>query len=105
MGLLTLEHLTFRFSGALSRREHLPGKAPTAQLTRIDTADRLFSALFNTHNKCTGVCRFVRGVPVGIARHVAELWSFAGWQNPLTQLRPTDPIAQLSEADDHFRVT
>jgi hypothetical protein len=36
---------TFRFSGALSSREHQPGKAPTAQLTRIDAADRLFSVL------------------------------------------------------------
>jgi len=35
--------LSFRFSGALSSRERLPGKTPTAQLTRIDAADRLFS--------------------------------------------------------------
>jgi hypothetical protein len=35
--------LTCRLTGALSPREHLPGKAPTAQLTRIDAANRLFS--------------------------------------------------------------
>ena len=51
-------------------------KAPTAQLTRIDAADRLFSVPFNTHNKCTGVCRFVRGIPVGIGRRVVDLWGF-----------------------------
>ena len=33
---------------------------------------------FNTHNKCTGVCRFVRGVPVGIGRRIAALWGFCG---------------------------
>ena len=33
---------------------------------------------FNTHNKCTGVCRFVRGIPVGSDRRVAELWGFCG---------------------------
>jgi len=27
---------------------------------------------FNTHNKCTGVCRFVRGISVGISRRVAD---------------------------------
>ena len=33
---------------------------------------------FNTHNKCTGVCRFVRGIPVGIGCRVADLWGFCG---------------------------
>ena len=33
---------------------------------------------FNTHHKCTGVCRSVRGIPVGIRRRVAELWGFCG---------------------------
>jgi len=31
---------------------------------------------FNTHNKCTGVCRFVRGISVGISPRVADLWGF-----------------------------
>jgi len=33
---------------------------------------------FHTHNKCTGVCRFVRGILVGIGRRVADLWGFCG---------------------------
>ena len=37
------QRTTFRFSEALSPREHLPGKGPNSQLTRIDAADRLFS--------------------------------------------------------------
>jgi hypothetical protein len=42
---------------------------------------------FNTHNKCIGVCRFVRGFPVGIRRHVADLWGFCGPRKiPLTCL-------------------
>jgi hypothetical protein len=37
---------TFRFSGALCHPESTNlEKAPTAQLTRIDAADRLFSVL------------------------------------------------------------
>jgi hypothetical protein len=32
----------------------------------------------NTHNKCTGVCRFVRGIPVGTAHRAADLWGFCG---------------------------
>jgi len=38
-----IELPTFRFSEGLSSREHLPGKAPTVQLTRIHAAGRLFS--------------------------------------------------------------
>ena len=33
---------------------------------------------FNTHNKCTGVCHFVCGIPVGIGYRVAGLWGFCG---------------------------
>ena len=33
---------------------------------------------FNTYNKCTGVCRFVRGIPVGIGCRVVELRGFCG---------------------------
>jgi hypothetical protein len=35
--------LSFRFSEALSPRKHLPEKAPTAELTRINAGHRLFS--------------------------------------------------------------
>ena len=39
------------------------------------------------HNKCIGVCRFVRGIPVGIGLRVADLWAR---RSPLTCLaRPT----------------
>lgn len=70
---------------ALSPREHLPENAPTAKLTRIDTADRPFSVPL-THNQCTGVCRYVRGISVGISRRVASLWGAVGSQRPLTSL-------------------
>ena len=81
--------MTFRFSGGLSSRENLPGKAPTAQLTRIDAAHRLVSVPLNTHNKCTGVCRFVCGIPVGIGRRVADLWGFCGARGSLRRAWPT----------------
>jgi hypothetical protein len=62
-------------------------KAPTAQLTRIDAAVTGCSPHLNTHNKCTGVCRFVRGIPVGIRHRVAELWGSCGArESPLTCL-------------------
>jgi hypothetical protein len=36
--------MSFRFSGALLPREHVPEKiAPTAQLTRIDADEQVFS--------------------------------------------------------------
>jgi hypothetical protein len=56
----------------------LPGKSSNSP---AHTHRRCLPAVlrtFNTHNKCTGVCRFVRGIPVGIGRRVAELWGFCG---------------------------
>src|SRR4029077_11395521 len=53
-------------------------KASVAQLTRIYAADRLFSVPFTRITKCTGVCRFVRGIPVAIGYRVAGLWGFCG---------------------------
>ena len=49
------------------------------------------SPCLNTHNKRTRVCRFVRGIPVGIDRRVADLWGFCGARkSPLTCLaQPT----------------
>ncbi|SRR6266567_6744763 len=63
------------------------------------------SRAFNTHNKCTGVCRFVRGIPVGTATVARTCGISVGPAEALTQPRPTDPVAQLPDADDHFRVT
>ncbi len=40
---IAVDDVTHRLTGGLSSREHLAGKAPAAQLTRIDAADRLFS--------------------------------------------------------------
>ena len=103
--------MSYRFSGGLSPREHLSGKPPTALLTRIDAADRLFSVSFNTHNKRTGVCRFVRGIPVGIGRRVAELWGFCGARRSPRLGRPTrhgyaSPADfRILTLDDHFPVT
>ena len=61
---------------------------------------------FNRRNKCTGVCRLVRGISVGIGDRVAELWGFcgraaeaSGWSG---QPRPEHQTPQLPESDDHF---
>ena len=80
-------------------------KASTAQLTRINAADRLFSVPFNTHNKCTGVCRFVRGIPVGIRHRVAALWGFCGLAEASGWVgRPpwSTQVPGLPNPDDHF---
>ena len=72
----------------------LTGKRlPSAQLTRIGAADRVFSVLFNTLNKCIGVCRFVRGIPVGTGRRAADLWDFCG-----ARKRPFDLPGQPAPA-------
>ena len=77
----------------------LTKKAPTAQLTRIDAADRQFSVPLNTHNKCTGVSRFVRG----IGRRVAELWVSVGLAEALDRSSRSDighQVPQRPENDD-----
>ena len=38
---------------------------------------------FNTHNKCTGVCHFVRGIPVGSAAVSRTCGVSVGSQEPL----------------------
>jgi hypothetical protein len=47
--------------------------------------------IFNTNNKCTGVCRFIRGVPVGI---------YDAWTGVLRTADPrfefTDPLLRHS---------
>ena len=89
-----------RFSGALSSREHLPGKGSDSPAHTHRRWRPAFLRAFNTHNKCTGVCRFVRGISVGIGHRAADLGGFCGApQKPLTQPRPTGPVAQLPEAD------
>jgi len=46
--------------------------------SRASTLPSGYFPYLNTHNKCTGVCRFVRGIPVGISHRVADLWGFCG---------------------------
>ena len=61
---------------------------------------------FNTHHKCTGVCRSVRGIPVGIRRCVAELWGFCGLAEALDwpgRGSTGTQVPRLPDADDHFR--
>ena len=53
------------------KRLQQPGSRASALVTGC-------SPCLNTHNKCTGVCRFVRGIPVGIGRRVGGLWSSVG---------------------------
>ena len=69
---------TFRFQEVYHPESTYLEKPPTAQLTRIDAADRLFSVSLTHITSVPGVCRFVRGIPVGIGRRVAELWGFCG---------------------------
>jgi hypothetical protein len=64
-----------RLSGGLSSREHLPGKGPDSPAHAHRPA---VLRTFNMHNKCTGICRFVRGIPVGIRHRVAALRGFFG---------------------------
>jgi hypothetical protein len=80
---------SYRFSGPLSPREHLPEKAPTAQLTRIGAADRLFSVPLTR----------ITSVPECAVQSVGFLWGsatvsrscgvFAVAHKPLTG--PADP--------------
>jgi hypothetical protein len=58
MGSITLKALTWKSS-----------KSPAHAHPRWPPA--IFRT-FNTHNKCTGVRRFVRGISVGISRRVAD---------------------------------
>jgi hypothetical protein len=66
------------FQGSCHPESIYPVKAPTAQFTRIPRWSPAVLRTLNTYNKCTGVCRFVRGIPVGISRRVADLWGFCG---------------------------
>jgi hypothetical protein len=65
--------------------------------SRASTLPSGYFPYFNTYNKCTGVCRFVRGIPVGSATvsptcgvsvGLAEgtyseiVWLGAGWTTP-----------------------
>ena len=87
-----IELSTFRFSGGLSSREHFPRKGSNSPAHAHRRWRPAVLRAFNTHNKCTGVCRSVRGVSVGIGRRVAGLWGFCGGsQERLTG--PADPTA------------
>src|SRR5271165_125794 len=73
---------TCRLSTAAFSATSTPGPASCAPHRRCRP---VVLRAFNTHNKCTGVCRFVRGVPVGTGCRVAELWGFCGASpKPLT---------------------
>ena len=98
---------SFRFSGALSPGEHLPGKAPTAQPTRIDAGHRLFSVPLTR----------ITSVPECAVSSVGFLWDrppcrrlvgfLWGSQEPLTPGRPAQGIQvlQLLHAVINLRVT
>ena len=57
--------LSFRFSGGLSSREHLPGKGSNSPAHAHQRYWPTIIGAFNMHHKCTGVCRFVRGDSCG----------------------------------------
>jgi hypothetical protein len=69
------------------RRQHPSSRASTL-LTGCFRAS-------NTHNKWTGVCRFVRGIPVGIGRRVADLWgrAVAGSAALCVEVLPDEDVA------------
>jgi hypothetical protein len=70
--------MTFRFSGALSPLGSAYLKSSNSPAHAHGRWSPDVFRDFNTHNKCTGMCRFVRGFPVGIRLCVAELWDFCG---------------------------
>jgi hypothetical protein len=82
-----------------------PENAPTAQLTRIDAADRLFSVPLTR----------ITSVPECAVSSVGFLWGppavsrtcgvSVGPADAPDSARQTDPVAQFPEAHDHFRVT
>jgi hypothetical protein len=84
-----IELSTFRFSGALSPREQLPGKSSNSPAHAPRRCWPAILRAFNTHNKYTGVCRFVRGIRVGISHRVAELWGSCGVRRSPWLGRPT----------------
>src|SRR5271170_304213 len=60
------------------------------------------------HHKCTGVYRFVRGVPVGIGRRVADLWGFCGTRKRLLTYPATGTCGQVLQPlgdGDRSRIT
>ena len=68
-----------------SSRESGGSRTPSRHGTKAVAAFRIF----NRHNKCTGVCRFVHGIPVGIGRRVAGLWVSVGFAQASGWPRPT----------------
>ena len=80
-------------------------KAPTAQLTRISAAGRLFSVpltrITSVPECAVSSVGFVWGSPT-VSRSCGVSVGLAGARD---SARPTGPVAQLPEADDHFRVT
>jgi len=97
-----VELSTFRFLGALSPREHLPGKAPTAQLTRIDAADRLFSIpltrITSVPECAVSSVGFLWGSGTVLSRSCGFLW---GSPKPLTV--KSDPTTRVPGYRD-FRI-
>jgi hypothetical protein len=100
--------MTFRFSGGLSPREHLPGKPPIAQLTRIDAADRLFSVSLTRITRvpecAVSSVGFLWGsaavsLTCGVSVGLAEAPDWAGRPGTGTKSR------RLPDPNDHFPVT
>jgi hypothetical protein len=89
----TVHHATSKTERALFRSSIIlravTWKRRQQPSSRASTLLTGYFRSFNTHNKCTGVCRFVRGIPVGIGRRVAELWGFCGARRSLRLARPT----------------
>ena len=97
--------MTLRFQELYHLESTNLEKAPTAQLTRIYAGDWLFSVPLTR----------ITSVPECAVSSVGFLWGSAavsrtcgvsvGSQKPMTQPGRPGPVAQLPEADDHFRVT
>lgn len=86
-------------------QKHLLGKGSNNPAHAHQRWSQAVLRTFNTHNKCTGVCRSVGGIPVGIGRRVADLWGFCGaCRSPPTCLagptRGTQALLLL-DGDDH----
>ena len=101
---IATDDMTFRFSGGSITLRALTRKSSNSPAHTHPRWSPAVLRTFNTHNKCTGVCRFVRGIPVGIGRRGADLWGFCGARRspdlpggPV----PGHPGTELLHACDH----
>jgi hypothetical protein len=81
------------------------GKAPTAKLTRVGAADRLFFVPLTRITSVSGCAVSFVGFLWGPGAVPPTRGVFVGSAEVPDSAQPTEPVAQLLEADHHFQVT